>query len=102
MTGYNKGFKLRINGEIVTLWENDIRNIGHYDTVCRTQEKILKDFPDEFDDDVSFNLAECAVSVLDYDDVNTIDDAIKRAITDGFFPTKDGKVKAITDSKYVG
>ncbi len=103
MTGYNKGYKIKINDEIVTLYKDQIKDIGHYNTVCKVQEKIIKDYPDEFDDDISFNLAECAVSVLEtYDNITDIDDAIREAIDAGFFPTRDGKVKTNTDSESVG
>lgn len=86
MLGYEKGYRIKIEDQIVHLNKSQIQEVANYNEICKTQQYIQSEYrPNKYDDNTAFDLAEAAVSLSKTQNI-IIEDAIKWAEDDGFFP----------------
>ncbi len=96
MLGYQKGIKIRTEkGNITTIKENNLKKVGEFKEICDIQNTVNDLYPNEYDDETSFDIASAAHSILKTENTETIYaykpkfEAIENAIENGFFPKKE-------------
>ena len=88
MLGYEKGIDIIVDGKIVNLKREQIKEVTTFGNACELQERIQTvTMPNTYDDNISLNLAEAATSIAETP-IKYFDPYVKIAINDGFFKEK--------------